>query len=562
MDRSADLPAPSRLSAFGDAGAHLRRLVWSEPATLVLGLAIFALLIVFVVLPIVEVITFPPFGDYLDLPQNGRWVRAALNTCRMMVLSTASATALGFLYAFVISRPDLPLRGPLRLIATLPLFSPPFTLGFSYLLMYGRFGLISHDVLGFESSILGWKSLWAVQTLTHFPYAALAIERALVASPARLEAAARNLGAGGFTVFRTITLPLVRPAVAGAALLIAIYVLADFANPLVIGGDFPLLATEAWYRIDGWGDMRGATVVAATLLPPAFLLFTAERFFVGRRRYTVISGRGGALERTPVPRSVAFALLGLCILVAAIILSLYFGIIAGAFTETWGVDWTITFDKWPIVVAKADHLRHSLVYAAAAGVAATAFSTVGAFLVNQRAIPARRAVDLLCVLPAAVPGVFVGIGYLLAFNRPGVPIAGTAALMVLAFTFANLPFSYQVVRAGLAQIDQHLADAAADLGASRLRVLWDVHLRLLLPSCIAAWTATFVSCITNLSIAIFLVTASTQVATFSILGLIGDNRLEAASALTTALLVITLAVVAVTWRISRSSRVVLGVFDA
>ena len=112
-------------------------------------------------LPIVEVITFPPFGDYLDLPQNGRWVRAALNTCRMMVLSTASATALGFLYAFVISRPDLPLRGPLRLIATLPLFSPPFTLGFSYLLMYGRFGLISHDVLGFETSILGWKSLWA-----------------------------------------------------------------------------------------------------------------------------------------------------------------------------------------------------------------------------------------------------------------------------------------------------------------------------------------------------------------------------------------------------------------
>ena len=132
-----------------------------------------------------------------------------------------------------------------------------------------------------------------------------------------------------------------------------------------------------------------------------------------------------------------------------------------------------------------------------------------AFLVDQQAVPARRAVDFLCVLPAAVPGVFMGIGYLLMFNRPGIPLAGTAAILVLAFTFANLPFSYQVVRAGLAQIDRHLADAAADLGASRLRILWDVHLRLLLPACVAAWTATFVSCITNLSIAIFLVTPGT-----------------------------------------------------
>ena len=427
------------MSAFGDAGANLRRLVWSEPATLVLGLAIFALLVIFVLLPIVEVITFPPFGDYLDLPQNGRWVRAALNTCRMVVLSTTSATVLGFLYAFVISRPDLPLRGPLRLIATLPLFSPPFTLGFSYLLMYGRFGLISHDVFGFETSILGWKSLWAVQTLTHFPYAALAIERALVASPARLEAAARNLGAGGFTVFRTITLPLVRPAVAGAALLIAIYVLADFANPLVIGGDFPLLATEAWYRIDGWGDMRGATLLAATLLPPAFLLFVAERFFVGRRRYTVISGRGGALERTPVPRSWPSRFLGLCLFVAAIILSLYFGIIAGALHRNVGGRLDDHFRQMADRSLEGRSSSPQPDLRRGRGVAATVFSTVAAFLVNQRAIPARRAIDLLCVLPAAVPGVFVGIGYLLAFNRPGMPIAGTATLMVLAFTFANLP---------------------------------------------------------------------------------------------------------------------------
>ena len=250
------------------------------------------LLVVFVLLPIVQVVTFPSWGDYLNLTQNGRWVRATANTFRMVVLSTISATLVGFVYAYALARLDLRARGFLRLIAILPLFSPPFTLGFSYLLMFGRFGLITNGLAGLEISVLGWGSLWAVQTLTNFPYAALAIERIMSATPAHLEVAARNLGGGGLAVFRTVTLPLIRPAAAGAALLVGIYVLADFANPLIIGGDFPLLATEAWYLIDGWGDIRGATLMASTLLPPALCFFVAERFWVSRRRYTVISGRG------------------------------------------------------------------------------------------------------------------------------------------------------------------------------------------------------------------------------------------------------------------------------
>ena len=534
----------------------------AEPLTGLVGVVVIALLALFVVLPIVQVLTFPPLTDYLHLTENGRWVRATTNTLRMVVLSTISATILGFIYAFTLCRPEVPARGVLRLIAVLPLFSPPFTLGFSYLLMFGRFGLITHGIAGLETTVLGWPSLWVVQTLTNFPYAVLAIERVLAATPARLEAAAQTLGAGGFAVFRTITLPLARPAVAGAALIVAIYVLADFANPLIVGGDFPLLATEAWYRIDGWGDMRGATLLVSTLLPPAIFFFVLERYWVSRRSYVVISGRGSTLERSPMPRLFRWALVGFCALVASVIVSLYFGVVVGAFTETWGVDWTPTLDKWQVAWAKADHVGHSVLYAAIAGLAATLLATITAYLVDQRAMPARRAVDFLCVLPAAVPGVFLGIGYLLAFNRPGIPLAGTAAVLVIAFTFANLPFGYQVIRAGLSQIDRNLADAAADLGASRFRVLWDVHLRLVFPACVSAWTTTFISSITNLSIAIFLVTPGSQVATFSILGLIGDNRLEAASALTTALLAVTLVVVALAWRVSRGARIVPGVVGA
>jgi iron(III) transport system permease protein len=530
-----------------------------EPVTLMVGLLLAGLLSLFVLLPIVQVITFPPLGDYLHLPENGRWMRATSNTIRMVLLSTCTSTLLGFLYAMALARPGFPGRELFRLVAILPLFSPPFTVGFSYLLMFGRFGVITHGLLGMQASILGWGSLWLVQTLSNFPYAALAIERALAATPPTLEAAARDLGGGWPAVFRTITLPLVRPAVAGAALLVAIYVLADFANPLIIGGDFPLLATEAWYRIDGWGDLRGATLLAATLLPPAVLLFVAERYWVSRRTYAVIGGRGSSLDRPPLPRLLTWGLLAFCGLVAGLILTLYFGVVAGAFTRTWGVDWTPTLAQWRVALTKLDHIRNSLVFAGSAGLLATVLATLAAYLVDQKALPGGRALDAICVLPAAVPGVFFGIGYLLAFNRPGVPLAGTALVMILAFTFHNLPFSYQIARAGLAQIHRNLADAAADLGAFRFRILWDVHLRLILPACVAAWTTTFVNSVTNLSIAVFLVSGGNQVATFSILGLIGDNRLEAASAVTTALLAVTLLVVAATWRLSRGARVIPGV---
>src|SRR5262245_38027666 len=377
MSGNAVVPAGAR------AGLSARpRLRFAEPVAALVPLGVVVLLGLVVVLPILGGAAFPQLGDYFTLPANGPWVRATTNTLWMVVLSTASATGLGFIYAFALSCPEVRGRSILRLLALLPLFSPPFTLGFSYLLMFGRFGVISHGLAGLEVSILGWWSLWIVQTLTNFPYAALAIERMLAAVPPRLEAAGRNLGGGGLAVFRTVTLPLLRPAVAGAALLVAIYVLADFANPLIIGGDFPLLATEAWYRIDGWADLRGATLLVTTLLPPALCLFAAERYWVSRRAYTVVSGRGTALEQPSLAAPVRWALVGFCAAVGGVILALYFGVVAGAFTRTWGVDWTPTLERWVVAFDKSDHLANSLLFAAAAGFAATGFALIAAYLVD------------------------------------------------------------------------------------------------------------------------------------------------------------------------------------
>src|SRR5437667_31858 len=210
----------------------------------------------------------------------------------MTTLSTVTACLLGFVFALALTRPDLPGKGLFRTISILPLFSPPFAVAFSSLLLFGRLGLITHTVFHLRVDILGWRGLWLSQTISFFPIATLAISRVLENIPPSIEFVARNLGADEVSVFRTVTAPLARPGVAAAMLLVALYVLADFGNPLVIGGDFPILATEAWYQIEGWADQRAAAMLASLLLLPAALLFLLERRWVGRRLYTTILGRG------------------------------------------------------------------------------------------------------------------------------------------------------------------------------------------------------------------------------------------------------------------------------
>jgi len=245
------------------------RILRHEPVALIEFGIIVCVLGLFVLYPVIRVITFASPAAYLSLWDNLRWRQAVYNSLFIVCLSTVSSTLLGFIFAYTITRNDLPGRSFFRWISILPIFSPPFAVAFSYLLMFGRLGLVTHTLFGLDTTIIGWHGLWLVQTISFFPFATLAIARIIEQIPPSMDVAARGLGAKEFEVFRTITWPLSRPGVASAALLVAIFSLTDFGSPLIIGGGFPLLATEAWYRIQGWGDLPGAAVVVTTLLPPA-----------------------------------------------------------------------------------------------------------------------------------------------------------------------------------------------------------------------------------------------------------------------------------------------------
>jgi iron(III) transport system permease protein len=513
-----------------------------EPLLVLTIAVMMTALALFVLYPILRVFTFPGPSDYARMVRDARYIRAALNSLLMVVLSTLSATLFGFLFAFAIAKTDVPLRRLFKGIVILPLFSPPFMVAFSYLMMFGRSGLITHGIFGLRTNILGWHGLWLSETIAFFPVAALTIESVLQSIAPSLEYAGRNLGATGFKLFRTVTLPLATPGVAGAALLVSILVLADFGNPIMIAGDFSVLATEAWLRVEGWADVKGAAVLSAILLLPSAIIFIAQRYWVGRKSYVTITGKVAAMAPERVKWYVRWGLFGFCLLVSIMILLVYVALLLGAFVNGWGFDWSPTL-KWLADIGRhVGELVRSLLFSLAAGAGSALFAMTCAYLVARKRFVFRKLVDFVCILPAALPGIFLGIGYSISFTRRPLDLYGTAAIIILSMLFWNISMGYQTGVGALKQISPSLGEAASNLGAGSMRIFKEIEVPLLKGPFFSAFIVAFIRSITTLSVIVFLATSSNSVVTFSIMNLVNDGFYGKAAALTSVLLAIALGV--------------------
>jgi iron(III) transport system permease protein len=299
-----------------------------------------------------------------------------------------------------------------------------------------------------------------------------------------------------------------------------------------------VLPTEAWARISGWGDITGAAVLSSVLLVPAFGRVLLQRYWGGRRQYTTITGKVTMLAIPATPWYVRWPLFAGCALVSLLILCVFVGLLAGAFSRGWGFDYTPTLRHWRDVLANSPALVNSLTFAAIGAMVASLFSMLASYLVSRKAFPGRAVLDFVAILPAAVPGVVFGIGYSMSFNAWPLDLYGTATIVVLSMIFWNIPMGYQTGIGRLKQIAPSLGEAAANMGAGALRTFWDVELPLLKSSLISAFVVSFIRAVTTLSVIVFLVTSRNVVATFTILNLANDGYRGAAAALTTALLLL------------------------
>ncbi|MCL6554579.1 MAG: ABC transporter permease subunit [Firmicutes bacterium] len=257
---SADRPTTLPAASFRLHRGHRLRRALADPAVLTAAVLIQIALVVFIVWPLVRVVvvSLTPEGTWSTAAYTAQlrswYVQRAVRNSLVVGVATATASlALGFAYAYTVVRTAVPLRRVLHLLAILPIVSPPFVSSIAIILLFGRGGLITARVLGLHDfSIYGLWGLLLAQVMTFAPVAYLVLRGVLEGIAPVLEDAALNLGAGRWTVFRRVLLPLATPGLAGAFLVVFIESLADFGNPLLLAGSaFPVLSVQAYLQITG-----------------------------------------------------------------------------------------------------------------------------------------------------------------------------------------------------------------------------------------------------------------------------------------------------------------------
>ncbi len=521
-----------------------------EPGIVIALLIVISLMAVFIIYPQVRVVLVPGAQGYIDFLVGQTWIKPLLNSIQITVLSTTTAVLLGFIYAYAMVYSHMPWKPFFRLVGILPLLSPPFVVAASYILLFGPRGIISYRLLGQTPNVLGLGGLWGVQTIAFFPFAYQLIADVLARSDARLEQAARNLGASPWEVFRTITLPLARPGLVAAVLLTAIYILEDFGNPALIGGRFTVLPTQAYGLISGFGDLPGAAAVSTLLVVLAMILYIARIRLIGTRSYITVTGRTSSIPHPPVPRIVSGVCFVACLLLSGLILMVYGVLVASALVKSFPSNMDFTLDHFQYVGAHAVSLRNTLVYGGSAAIICGLFAVLLGYLVQRREWPGRRIVDFIAILPAAVPGIFFGIGYATAFNQRWLDWLDRGTLITLSMIFWNIPVGYQAAVVGLQQIDKSIDEAAISLGASSLRSFRDVLFPMLDSALLTGIITAFVRAVTTLSVVIFLFTPGTTVATITIFQLVNDFNWGGATAFTVSVIGMAILVLMVVWLVS------------
>lgn len=469
------------------------------------------------------------------------WLRKPLfNSLKLGVVVATISTIIGYGYAYGINRTNMPAKGFFRQMALLPVISPPFMFALSVILLLGKNGLITKKLLGLTNfDIYGFPGLILVQSLTMFPVAYLVLDGVLKSINPDLEDSAFNLGASRFQVFTTITLPLSLPGVLSAWLLVFVTSLADFGNPMVLGGNFDVLSVQAYLQVTGMYNISRGATLATVLLVPALFAFYLQRHIMSQKSYVTVTGKPSGSRIMGVKPITKWVLTGVASLLSLITIAFYGVVIYGCFVKLWGYNWSFTLDHFKYAWDTGWlSIRSTVIMASIATVISGFLAMMIAFLMVRKEFIGKKAMGFVTMLGFAIPGTLVGIGYILAFNTPPLLLTGTMWIIVFCFIFREIPVGIESGVATLTQIDPAIEEASRNLGADSRYTFLHITLPLIKPAFFASLSYSFVRSMTAVSAVIFLVTARWNHLTSLVLAQTEIMRLGSASVLSCATIVI------------------------
>ncbi len=508
----------------------------------------FALLLIFVLLglaaPLVAILSqavgggsddFSNFTAYLTSPG---LMNSLCNSLWVSALVTIIVVPLAFGFAYALTRSCMPFKGVLRTITLLPLLAPSLLSAISLIYWFGNQGVLKEFwlSLGFDG-IYGASGIVLAECFAVFPHALMVLVTALTLADARLYEAADALGASAWRKFTTITLPGAKYGLISASLLSLTLVMTDFGIPKVIGGNFNVLATDVFKLVIGQQDFQKGAVVALLLLAPALLTFAVDSV-VQRKQTAMLTARAVVLVPRP---SVRFdGLMSVfCSAICALMLAIFFMAVFASFATLWPYNLAPSLDHYAAGLVDAElgeALINSLLLAAGTAVFGPAIAFVGAYLLEKThgLDAARPVIRLLAMLPMAVPGLVLGLGYIFFFNAPGNPLNflyQTGALLVLCTVVHFYTTGHVTMVTALKSIDCEFEAVSASLKVPLYKTFWRVTLPICLPTLLDVSRHFFINAMTTISAVVFLYSPQTKLASVAILNLDEAGEIGAAAAM-------------------------------
>jgi iron(III) transport system permease protein len=545
VSASADDLKPARTPAF----------VWREAALMRAAVtALVVVLIVIIAMPL-AVLLLKSFQDrngaFVGLTNYARYfstpvlVASLWNSVWVSALSTTIVTMLAFLFAFALTRTKMPGKALLTAIAMLPLFAPSLLSAISFIYIFGNQGFLKSWLLG--NSVYGPIGIVLAQVFYCFPHSLLILTTALALADGRLYEAAEALGTSKWRQFRTITLPGVKYGLVSAVFLTFTLVITDFGIPKVIGGQFNVLATDAYKQVIGQQNFEMGAVVGFVLLAPAVLAFVVDRL-IQRKQVALLTARAVPLEpkRRPLADALAIAY---CSLIALIILAVIGMAVWASFITYWPYNLSLSL-KWydfsdfepngwgPYV--------NSLKLAALVSVIGTVLVFTGAYLIEKGDgfAGGRALAQLLAMIPMAVPGLVLGLGYVFFINAKWNPLGvfyGTLLLLAVNTIAHFYTTAHIMAVTALKQIDKEFEAVSASLKVPFYKTFARVTVPICIPAILDIAVYMFVNALTTVSAVIFLYGATTKLAAISVVHMDESGATAAAAAMAVLILLTAIA---------------------
>ncbi|HWC03086.1 MAG TPA: ABC transporter permease subunit [Methylomirabilota bacterium] len=503
-------------------------------------------LVVFVLYPLASILgkSFETpggfgLGNYVRYFGEPKLTQVIGNSLAVSIVATILTTVLAYGFAYPLHRARLPGAGAFRFIALLPLFAPSLVQAMGLVFLLGRNGLVNRT-FGLGINVYGFWGIVIANVFYAFPHALLILSAALAVADARHYESARMLGASDWRIFRSVTLPATRYGLASAVFVVFTIVITDFGNPMVIGGDYTVLATEIYNQVSGQANFQMGTVVGMILLLPAAVAVIVEKA-IARRQHASLAAQSVPLVVRPSRRR-DLAWLTYVVLVSLAILTVVVTVIAASFVRLWPYRMIPTLHHYRFDVQNGiTPLWTSIEASLLAAVIGVVVVIAAAWALHRFQGPVTRFLYFLSILPAAVPGMVLGLGYILAFNDPGNPvylIYDTVLILAICNVYHYHAQGFLVATTAVKQISRTFDEASATLGAGHLRTLGHITLPIIWPAVVSVGVFFFMRSMVTLSALIFLYTPETQVAAVSVLLLDESGQLSQAAAFSTCIIAV------------------------